>query len=122
MWIYYQSSGKLYRDDKLVDAHCYSGKGVWKNMPDAQNLPNKGPIPQGKYRIGAPRIERGPHGPYVIPLAPDPHNNMYGRSGFLIHGDKIGAPGTASEGCIIANIGTRHKIVTSRDHVLEVKK
>ena len=120
-WIYHQSTGKLYHDDKLVDAHCYSGKGQWKNRPEAQSMKNRDPIPQGRYTIGAPRLERGPHGPYVIPLRPDPNNHMYGRSAFLIHGDKVGAPGTASEGCIIAKISTRHEIVDSGDHVLEVR-
>ena len=37
--------------------------------------------------------------PIAFPLTPDSDNNMYGRSGFMIHGDN--AQNDASQGCII---------------------
>lgn len=112
---------KLYHNDKLIDAHCYAGKGVWKNDPHAQSRPGEGPIPQGKYTIGSPFNNIGKTGPYSIRLQPDPHNRMFGRSAFLIHGDSLKHPDNASEGCIIANLRTRHEIVLSGDRVLEVR-
>lgn len=43
-------------------------------------------------------------------LTPIPSNKMFRRNAFLIHGDSITAPGTASAGCIIFNSGPRKKI------------
>ena len=60
------------------------------------------------------------HGPYVLPLTPDPENLMYGRDGFLIHGDSITNPGSASEGCIILPRSARTMIAASGDNRLEV--
>jgi hypothetical protein len=45
---------------------------------------------------------------------------MFGRTGFLIHGDAVHAPGTASEGCVILSRTTREQIWESHDHVLQV--
>jgi hypothetical protein len=45
---------------------------------------------------------------------------MFGRSGFLMHGDNIRLPGTASEGCIILPRDLREAIWNSADHTLEV--
>jgi len=125
-WTYHQSTGRLLHNGHLVDAHGYSGHGVWKNIPGAQNRRNEGPIPQGRYLIGAPfnNPSRSGHhgtGPYSIRLTPASGNHMFGRSAFLIHGDSISAPGTASDGCIILGIHTRHTIIASGDHDLEVK-
>ena len=61
-------------------------------------------------------IDTETHGPYVIPLKPDPGNQMFGRSGFLCHGDSKKEPGTASLGCIIQNNIVRHGMWESGDH------
>jgi hypothetical protein len=45
---------------------------------------------------------------------------MQGRKDFFIHGDHIGAPGTASEGCIILSHATRILISESADKQLQV--
>jgi hypothetical protein len=42
-------------------------------------------------------------------LTPDGHE-AHGRTEFLIHGDSVDAPGTASEGCIILSPAIRKKI------------
>lgn len=124
-WTYQQSTGRLLHNGRLVDARGYSGRGASRNVPQAQALRNEWPIPQGRYAIGQPfnNPTRGGHhgtGPYSIRLTPAPSNQMFGRSSFLIHGDSLRAPGTASDGCIILGVHTRHAIVASGDHALEV--
>lgn len=111
---YEQSTGLWKSGDGLrILARCYSGAGEGKNNPDKQSVHDVGPIPTGWYTLGEPKFtkpgETSPHGPYVIPLTPDPGNDMDGdptqdlpdRGGFLAHGDNQHAPGTASKGCIV---------------------
>lgn len=117
MFVWEIHSGTLYASTGLKVAQGYSGLGIAKNDPQAEMLPNQGPIPEGKYTIEAPR-DTATHGPYVLPLVPDPENEMHGRAGFLIHGDNI--THTASEGCIILARADREHIWTSGDHRLEV--
>jgi RHS repeat-associated protein len=76
----------------------YSGNGQGLNNSNAQNQPNVGPIPQGSYTVGGSTTRRGPN---TRPLTPYSSNNMYGRAGFLLHGDNAAQNNTASEGCII---------------------
>jgi hypothetical protein len=84
-----------------------------------QTVPNTGPCPRGRYSIGQP--EDSPHvGPYALPLTPEPGTNTFGRSAFMIHGDSIVHPGTASEGCIILLRDAREQIVASGDLELVV--
>jgi hypothetical protein len=119
-WIYEQSTGKLWKDGEVV-AVGYSGCGDGKNNCEMQDEKNVGPIPVGSYIVGPPRdLEGGSHGPYVLPLVPDKANEMFGRSEFLIHGDNIHTPGTASKGCVILDRGTRTNIWASGDLHLEV--
>jgi len=53
-------------------------------------------------------------------LTPDPANEMYGRGGFLIHGDNGRGNQSSSEGCIILNRNIRNQIGNSGDDVLRV--
>ena len=76
----------------------YAGKGQGLDNPAAQNQRNVGPIPQGTYTVGGFTTRRGAN---TRPLTPDPSNHMYGRAGFLLHGDNAARNNTASEGCII---------------------
>lgn len=117
MWSYVQT-GDLIGPDGLHH-QAYSGKGEYKNQPSAQHIQNFGPIPCGAYRIGD-HVDTVTHGPFVLPLTPDSANVMFGRAGFLIHGDSVVAPGTASEGCIIVDRVTRGKIAASGDRELQV--
>jgi len=120
VWTYKQSSGELSRDGVAAGVG-YSGYEAGKNNPAMQNVANTGPVPRGRYQIGAPMdLEGGPHGPFVLPLTPDPANQMFGRFGFLIHGDSIATPGFASRGCIIAGLPTREAIAASGDAELTV--
>lgn len=114
---YEQSTGLWRSSDGRILAHCYSGAGAGKNNPDAQAIHDVGPIPRGWYTLKDPQAtkpgETTPHGPYVIPLEPDAANDMDGdptkdgdpRTGFLVHGDNVHTPGTASEGCVIPLTG-----------------
>jgi len=124
MWTYIQKTGELLRDGEHV-AVGYSGYDDpetgqnGKNNPDLENVPDVGPIPVGQYSIGSP-IDTLTHGPFVLPLTPDPANQMFDRAGFLIHGDSVVEPGTASRGCIIMARTVRNEVATSADQSLEV--
>jgi len=124
VWTYVQKTGELLHDGAHV-AFGYSGYDdpetgkQGKNNPDLENVEDVGPIPTGKYSIGTP-VDTLTHGPFVLPLTPDPANQMFGRRGFLIHGDSVVEPGTASRGCIILARSVRNKIAASRDCSLTV--
>lgn len=97
----------------------YSGKGVGKNSVAFQEVKEVGPIPQGLYGIGLPHDTKD-HGPYVMNLTPHSDNKMFGRDNFLLHGDRIGAPGMASLGCPVLNPELRKIIGESSYKLLEV--
>ncbi len=118
-WLYVQSTGELCDASGQIIAKGYSGFGKGKNNPDLQQVPDIGPIPCGIYEILPPR-DTPTHGPFVLPLQPDAANQMFERSGFLIHGDSIKMPGTASYGCIIMPRAIREGIWASQDHQLKV--
>jgi type VI secretion system (T6SS) effector TldE1-like protein len=124
MWTYIQKTGELLHDGQHT-AVGYSGFDdpqtgqEGKNNPDLENIHEVGPIPVGKYSIGPPH-DTLTHGPFVLPLTPDAANQMFGRTGFLIHGDSVVEPGTASRGCVIMNRNVRNEVVISGDTSLEV--
>ncbi|AVJ16440.1 DUF2778 domain-containing protein [Serratia sp. JUb9] len=118
-WVYQQSTGKLSRNGKLVSIG-YAGADKGKNNPELQNVTNVGPLPRGKYIITGRPFHHPTTGKYSIRLQPCPSNEMFGRAGFLIHGDSIARPGTASTGCIIMPLRTRQEIWASNDRYLEV--
>lgn len=126
MWLYIQGSGSLYSgtiSPPFFVTAGYSGIGIGLNNPDLQEIHEIGPIPIGLYTIEPP-IDTPTHGPYVLPLTPNPANEMFGRSGFLIHGDSVRLANehAASRGCIILPRDIREKIWTSEDHILKVTK
>jgi hypothetical protein len=124
MWTYIQKSGELLHAGEH-EGVGYSGFDdplsgqAGKNNPDLQNVHEVGPIPVGRYVIGSPH-DTLTHGPFVLPLTPDAANEMFDRSGFLIHGDSVVEPGTASRGCIIMSRTIRNEVAASGDHVLTV--
>lgn len=118
-WVYEQLTGRLSLDGGSIIAIGYSGAGAGKNNPTEENMQNVGPIPEGLYDIEEP-FDSPTHGPFALRLLPDTGNVMFGRSGFLIHGDSIERPGEASEGCIILPRIARQDIWDSGDHVLQV--
>jgi len=119
MWTYAQKTGDLLRDGNVV-ATGYSGFDNGKNNPDMQAVHDVGPIPQGDWTIVGPPVNTATHGPYVLTLTPAQGTNTFGRRGFLMHGDAVNAPGTASKGCIIMPRTAREQVWNSGDTDLEV--
>jgi hypothetical protein len=124
-WTYHQNSGAMEAPDRTLLATGYSGFGQAKNNGDAEYMAAgvydslSGPIPRGTYFI------RGAYaspvlGPVTIPLTPAASNEMFGRSGFMIHGDSLTDPGDASRGCIVLDRTAREAIDKSADKILEV--
>ena len=118
-WTFQQSNGWILRPDGTLEGRGYSGHGNGKNNPNFQQVADVGPIPRGIYRIGDP-IEHPLLGGYVIPLKPDPGNQMFERSDFFIHGDSDVHPGEASKGCVVLALVYREDIVKSGDRGFEV--
>lgn len=121
MWTFVQSTGQLIGPLGGVVATGYSGHDEGLNNPDAQNIPDVGPIPQGSYEIGEP-IDSESHGPYVLPLHPMAGTETWGRDGFLMHGDSVEHAGQhlASLGCVIMPRMIREMVWGSADHILKV--
>jgi len=115
MWRYEQSTGKLWQ----LAGKGYSGREEAKNQPDLDSLKDRGPIPKGTWTVGPP-FDGGTHGPFCLRLIPDHDTVTHGRDGFLVHGDSIRAPGTASHGCVILPRAVREEVWNSGDHELEV--
>jgi hypothetical protein len=86
-----------------------------------QHVRNIGPLPRGRYRILAPE-DNPVTGPYSLRLEPDPANEMFGRSDFLIHGSavKLAKRGQESRGCPILARANRMAIVDMGAEWLEV--
>lgn len=125
-WTYVQRSGELWHRGRVV-ARGYAGfddgdglveAGEGKNDPSAQAQRGVGPLPVGRYFIGAP-MQHPTAGAYTLRLEPHPDNDMKGRSGFLIHGDSA-VPGAASRGCIVLSRAVRTIIASSLDYELIV--
>lgn len=119
MWCYEQNSGRIFSQLGTCLAQGYSGFGSGRNNATLQSVPNVGPIPVGFYNISFVG-DTPSHGPYVLGLEPFAENRMFGRAGFLIHGDSKEHPGLASHGCIIMPRPVRELIWESSDHQLEV--
>jgi len=117
-WSYSQSSGKMTLNGKLVGTG-YSGKGEGMNNPAMQDKARVGPLPQGTYTIG-PAFKHPEKGPIVMRLRPQRGTQMFGRSGFLIHGDNKAMNHSASNGCIILGPDIRKQISASDDRNLIV--
>jgi hypothetical protein len=120
-WTYSQSSGKLLHNGTLV-ATGYSGHDEGLNNPSLQDEAQIGPIPQGAYSIGPVTANHPGKGPVVMEIIPKPGTQVFGRSGFLIHGDNQAVDHTASHGCIILGRPTREQIAASADRDLVVTR
>lgn len=118
-WTYHQSTGEIDHDGKII-GRGYAGHQRWKNQPTFEGLVGSGPIPRGRYSIVGHFIDDRVNGNCALRLDPHPHNQMFGRSGFMIHRDDVRQPGGASQGSIVASFATRSEILRSGDRVLEV--
>jgi|SRR5579885_848146 hypothetical protein len=125
MWKYVQRTGNFYDPDGKKIAKGYAGgdhglrlDGV--NNPDLQSKQSIGPLPVGLYTHGT-AVEGSHLGAFAIPLIPDSNNEMFGRSGFFMHGDRLdGKPLSASDGCIIVPKPAREAYYNSPDSQLQV--
>jgi len=118
-WTYGQKNGGLLQDGKPVGTG-YSGAGEGKNNPAMENVRNVGPIPCGDWTIIGPPVDTPTHGPFALRLEPAAETETFGRDGFLMHGDSIKSPGTASQGCIIMPLPVREQVWNSGDRDLKV--
>lgn len=100
MWVWDQREGTLRRNSGEIVARGYAGSPEGKNLREKQAKVNVGPIPVGLYKIG-PALRTTKLGPIIFALTPDPGNEMFGRSEFMIHWDSRKKPGAASQGCIV---------------------
>lgn len=116
MWRYEQATGKLFWGKEFV-GEGYSGTGEGRNNPAMQDVPRVGPIPKGRWGIGA-AYEHPRLGPFVMNLYEPKGTDFTDRDLFRIHGDN--SAHDASQGCIILDRPLRVKIATSGDFVLEV--
>lgn len=119
MWVYEQSTGRMYHNGVLMFEDGWAGAVGYKNKPEYQCLKDKGPLPRGRYTINAPKT--GVTGSYSLPLTPDSSNQMCNRNAFLIHGSNRKDPASSSTGCIILSLQQRKDIWKSNDYILEVR-
>lgn len=120
MFTYEQSTGLLRKDGAIIGAG-YAGHNEGRMNHAMQDQHNVGPLPVGKYTLGAARTHPK-LGPLAIPLTPDPGNTMFGRSAFFVHGDSFSHPGLASDGCIILHQMYRALLAKATGQVLEVEE
>ena len=120
MWNYQQDTGDLSLGGTFYE-RGYSGHGDGLNNPALQAVHNVGPLPKGFWRMGAP-VDHERLGSLAIPLYPCEGTETFGRTGFYVHGDELGAPGQflASDGCAIFSHATRMTLNNSPDKILEV--
>jgi uncharacterized protein RhaS with RHS repeats len=127
-WVWSQSTGQLTQvvNGQTVQGQGgtgYAGHGQGINNPAMQNQINTGPIPQGTYTIGPQQNNVTNTGTTLFQsmrLTPDANNNMFGRSGFIIHGDNAQGNQSASAGCPVISRSIRNQISNSGDNTLRV--
>ena len=119
MWTYQILNGVILNPQGSWMGTGYAGLGEDKDQPADEAVKGQGPLPEGIYTMGTMRDDPV-MGRDVIPLTPDPANEMHGRSGFYIHGDSVQHPGMASHGCIVTAHPTRISMNDSDDRTLKV--
>jgi hypothetical protein len=121
-WIFSTTTGDLTQNGTVI-GHGFSGYGTGLMDPDLEMVQDVGPIPRGSWTIG-PFFDDPEKGPLVADLTPSPDTDVYGRSGFMLHGDTAAdvENGTqlASHGCIVLARSIRELIAASGDAELQV--
>ena len=118
MWIYSQTSGKLWNDAGECIGVGYSGFEEGKNNPRLQDVVNLGPIPRGLYHI-TQLYHSKKVGRNSLKLAPVGHDALK-RTNLVMHGDSVTRPGYASKGCVVQKLTPRLTVWRSSDHLLKV--
>lgn len=116
-WMYSQGTGVLSYASEPV-GKGYSGRGEGLNNGKLQMVHNLGPIPRGLWEIGEFCDDKN-LGPIVSPLK-ETSQDVFGRSGFFIHGDNRAVNHSASHGCIILSRALREAIRDSQEQYIEV--
>lgn len=122
MWTFVVRSGAWIDPIGKVMTYAYSGAPGAVNDPARQAEHNVGPLPVGVWRMGDP-VNTQKHGPFFIPLTPEPGTETFGRSAFGMHGDKkdpTAPPRSASEGCVILPLDVREAAHASGDPLVRV--
>jgi len=119
-WIYQQSNGILRDRCGLLVGVGYSGSGPFRNLPSAQTLIDRGPIPRGFWDILGPPEDMPDYGPYVLRLQPHVDTKTFSREDFVIHGDCVYVPKMVSRGSIVLPCVVRRDIWESGDYILQV--
>jgi hypothetical protein len=109
---YTTSSGRMTcQDDKsgevVLEAQGWSGRGAGKDNPAWEGISNWGPLPRGFYFISGGFNYPGKGDPTFILSPLLGGQEMWGRSGFLIHG---GFGPNDSWGCIILTQESRRAL------------
>lgn len=120
-WIYNVMLKTFKHNGEYRFSARYAGAPGYKDNSEYECIRDKGPLPRGKYRITGIPFRHKKGGPFTLRLEPDKSNHMCGRDGFLIHGDSIKDPGTASNGCIILDQVLRRQIWNSKDREIIVE-
>lgn len=118
-WTYNSKTGQLKDGDGNLVGTGYSGHGEGVNNPDLEAQPDVGPIPRGTYTIGD-FFDDPEKGPIVAHLTPWAGINVFGRSGFMLHGDNPDGNESASLGCIIMPRDARLSVKNSGATILLV--
>ena len=122
MFIYHIGSGELTELNAGKTSSVgfgYSGLGEGKNNPRMIQVVGVGPIPPGNYTIG-PAFTSPQSGPITMRLTPEEGTEVYGRSGFEMHGDSKEHPGQASHGCTVMPPWARKRVAAAEDRELLV--
>jgi hypothetical protein len=116
MWTYSQGTGILSHGEPLGKG--YSGHGQGLNNPKLEMVHNLGPIPKGVWEIGTFFDDK--HLGVIIAALKPTDQDVFGRSGFYIHGDNKRMNFTASDGCIILSKPLRQLIRDSKEKHIAV--
>lgn len=119
-------AGQMVSSSGTILGPAYAGAPGHVNNPDDCGLKGLGPLPKGRYIIGAP-VTDPVTGIFSLPLTPDPSNEMFDRGSFFIHGANavvdVDGQQASSHGCPVASHPVREAIWTeaeATDHLLEV--
>lgn len=124
-WTYSQTGRQLTDPNGTVVGSGYSGHDEGYNNHDAQAEKDVGPTPVGTYAIG-PSFRHPVAGPVTMRLTPSADTNVFGRDGFMIHGDSAEhaanptPQNSFSHGCIILSRPLRESIDASADRTIVV--
>ena len=124
-WTYSQNGRQLLDPDGNPAGMGYSGHDEGYNNHDAQETRDVGPTPVGTYGIGSP-FRHPVAGPVTMRLTPSADTNVFGRDGFMIHGDSADHAAnptprsSVSHGCIILARPIREAIDASDDKTIIV--